>query len=420
MDCESALQLISALIDGEIDPAGREQLKAHLEGCADCRQRSRDFRRQDQALRNALGAQRDLATAFTSRMCDWVLARDRPAWPRCTLLVVDDEPYILAMLSSLLGKEFRLLTAGSADAAQRRFSEQKIDLILTDQRMPRCTGVELLTWVLEHYPQTVRLLMTGYGELESAVDAINRGQVYHYLPKPWRDEELLQTLRNAAEKLLLERSRDQLLEELRQLNQELELRVAERTQKWKEACLLLEESNREMERLALTDPLTGLSNRRAIEERARAELQRLSRYPGPLTLGIIDVDHFKRINTEFQLCGGDEVLRELAGILARSIRSVDHVGRIGGEEFLVVAPQTNEQGALNLAERIRSTVAGTPIRYKDRDINVTVSLGIAVADTGVHPQYQQILEAADGALSAAKQNGRNRFELQRLGASRAG
>src|SRR5262249_30673980 len=144
--------------------------------------------------------------------------------------------------------------------------------------MPRMTGVQLLEWVRQHSPKTVRLLMTGYAELEDAVEAINRGQVYHYLLKPWRTEELLQVLRNAADKFLLERSREELLEKLRQLNQDLELRVAERTQELEEANYLLqqrthelEEANhllqqrtREREMLALTDPLTGLLNRRAI------------------------------------------------------------------------------------------------------------------------------------------------------------
>ncbi len=414
MDCEESLSLMSALIDDELAPGERERLEAHLAECGDCRQRLRDFRQQDQALRAALGPQRDRAAAFAGHMTDWVLARERPAWPRCSLLVVDDDRHVRAALEGLLGEEFRVLTAESASAAEAVFARQPVDLVLADQRMPDRPGVELLAWVRRHHPHTLRLLMTAYADLDSAIDAINRGHVYHYLPKPWGEGELLRTLRNAAERFTLERNRDQLLADLRQLNEELELRVRERTLQLEEACALLEQRGREMERLALTDPLTGLSNRRAIEARARSELQRRSRYPGPLTLGIIDVDHFKQVNTDHQLSGGDEVLRGLAHILSRSVRAVDEVGRVGGEEFLVVAPATNEEGAVNLAERIRATVAGTPIRYKDRAIAITVSLGMAVADNGAPVQYEQIWEAADLALSAAKQNGRNRFEVRRL------
>ena len=132
--------------------------------------------------------------------------------------------------------------------------------------------------------------------------------------------------------------------------------MAERTRELQESNHLLEQRSRELERLALTDPLTGLFNRRAMEELARFELKRHARYPSPLTLGYIDVDHFKQVNTDYHLTGGDEVLRALARILVGTLREVDSVGRIGGEEFLVIARETNEEGALILAERIRSTV----------------------------------------------------------------
>src|SRR5205807_9767348 len=152
------------------------------------------------------------------------------------------------------------------------------------------------------------------------------GHVYYYLLKPRRTEELLQLLRNAAEKFSLERNRDHLLEELRQLNRDLERRVAERTRELEEANHLLHQRTRELERLALTDPLTGLFNRRAVDELARFELKRHARYPSPLTLGYIDVDHFKKINTDYLLPGGDEVLRGLARVLSSSVREVDSVG----------------------------------------------------------------------------------------------
>src|SRR6516225_3518503 len=134
--------------------------------------------------------------------------------------------------------------------------------------MPQMTGVQLLEWVRENHPRTVRLLMTGYAELEDAVAAINRGQVYHYLLKPWRTEDLLQILSNAAQKFELERTNERLLDELLRLNRDLEKRVAERTQELEQANHRLEETNNqlqqqthELKRLALTDPLTGLFNR---------------------------------------------------------------------------------------------------------------------------------------------------------------
>jgi diguanylate cyclase (GGDEF)-like protein len=332
----------------------------------------------------------------------------------CTLLVVDDEHYILTTLSHLLAGDFAVLTADCAEAARNQFNGQPIDIILTDQKMPRTTGVQLLEWVRERHPNTVRLLMTGYVELEDAIAAINRGHVYHYLLKPWRAEELRQVLRHAAEKVALERNRDELVEQMRQLNRDLEKRVAERTRELEESNHLLEQRGRELERLALTDPLTGLFNRRAMEELARFELKRHARYPSPLTLGYIDVDHFKQVNTNYLLTGGDEVLRGLARVLTGTLREVDSVGRIGGEEFLVIARETNHEGAVHLGERIRSTVAGAAIEYQHHSISITVSVGLAVADVGVPADYQRMVEVAAAALRQAKEAGRNRCEVRGL------
>ncbi len=356
--------------------------------------------------------------------------------PQCTLLVVDDEHYILTTLSHLLAADFVVLTADSAEAAREAFARQPIDVILSDQKMPRTTGVHLLEWVREHHPRTVRLLMTGYVELEDAIAAINRGHVYHYLLKPWRAEELRQVLRHAAEKVELERNRDELVEQTRQLNRDLERRVAERTRELEESNRLLEQRSRELERLALTDPLTGLFNRRALEELARFELKRHARYPSPLTLGYIDVDHFKQVNTLYHLTGGDEVLRGLGRILTGTLREVDSVGRvgapspaiaeafgtalgeadsvgrIGGEEFLVIARETNHEGALILAERIRSTVEQTPIAYMNHSISITVSIGFAVAEVGVPVDFLEMLKVAASGVQQAKDAGRNRSVIR--------
>jgi diguanylate cyclase len=365
-------------------------------------------------------------------------AGDRPRWPRygvarliwprlavgdwgalvkaqrCSLLVVDDEPYILPTLSALLAAEFDVITADCVESAQAVFARQPIDLILTDQKMPRKTGIQLLEWVREHHPRTVRLLMTGYAELEDTVNAINRGHVYYYLLKPWRTEELLQILRNAAEKCILEHSRDELLEQLRQLNSELERRVEERTGALQEANRLLEQRARELERLALTDPLTGLFNRRAMEELARFELKRHARYPSPLTIGLIDIDHFKEINTRYLLPGGDEALKGLSRILTNSLREVDSVGRIGGDEFLIIARETNEEGANRLAERIRATVAATPISYEKQSIRMSVSVSFAVAEVGVPVDFEVMYRTAAGAIKDAKDKGRNCFAVCRI------
>ena len=229
-------------------------------------------------------------------------------------------------------------------------------MVLTDLNLPGRAGASLLDWVRRMTPRTARVLITGTARLEDAADAINQTQV-HRLILARRGEDLLQSLRAAARALLMERSHEQLLDELRKLNVELEQRVIDRTRELEVALGQLQQKTMFLEKMALTDPLTDLPNRRAIDLIARKELLRRSRSAAPLTLILIDADHFKQINTEYLYPGGDHALVWLAGVLQESIRASDSLGRVGGEEFLVVAPDTDAAGALVLAERLRENVA---------------------------------------------------------------
>jgi diguanylate cyclase (GGDEF)-like protein len=332
--------------------------------------------------------------------------------------LVDDEPYILTTLAALTDKDFDVVTASSAEHAIDIFKHQEIDILLTDQKMPGMSGVQLLEWVRVHSPRTMRLVMTGLARLEDAVDAINCGQVHRYLLKPWRAPELLQILRQSARTFLLERSHEQLLEELRRLNFGLEERVQQRTRELEEANRQLQQKNSMLEKLALTDPLTGVPNRRAMDRLVRSEQRRRARYPGSLALGVVDADHFKAINDRYLLPGGDHALVCLGQILADSVRSVDTVGRIGGEEFMVVAPETNLEGAVILAERIRAAVERSEIRYKDAVIRLTVSVGFAVAAEELQVTYDQLKHAAAAALGEAKATGRNRCVVRAVSAAK--
>jgi diguanylate cyclase (GGDEF)-like protein len=320
---------------------------------------------------------------------------------------VDDDSAVRRTLAKLAATDFEVLTAESAEAAQAIFGSRAIDLVLADQKLPNMAGVQLLEWVRTHSPRTIRLLMTGLGLFEDAVEAINLGQVYRYIFKPWRNDELLQILRTAAHTFELERRHDQLVEELRRLNLELEERVQQRTRELEEANHQLQQQNWMLQKLALTDTLTGLPNRRAMDRLARSEIRRQARYPSPLAIGILDVDHFKEVNARYLLPGGDQVLVGLARTLGASLRTVDTIGRIGGEEFMLVAPETNSDGAAVLGERIRAAVEKSQYRYHDALIQITISLGFAVADVGVAIDYDQIKHVAAAALDEAKRQGRN-------------
>jgi diguanylate cyclase (GGDEF)-like protein len=299
-----------------------------------------------------------------------------PAEPaRCTVLLVDDEPYALLALRARLADEFDVLTAASGPEAQALLDQRAIDVLLTDQCMPVMTGVELLEWAVANRPRTLRLLTTGYKDLSAAVDAINRGQVFRYLAKPCGVEEVRAAVRAAAESLRRER---------------------------------------ELEALALTDPLTGLPNRRAIEDIAVRELRRREHYPSPLALGLIDADHFKQINLRHLHPGGDQALITLAATLKASVRATDSVGRIGGGEFLVVAPETDYEGAVSLAERIRSAVERTAAHYHGEAIALTVSAGFAAAESGAGAGFDGMRHVACAALGEAKAAGRNRCVVRRV------
>jgi diguanylate cyclase (GGDEF)-like protein len=332
---------------------------------------------------------------------------------KCTVLVVDDESIVLTTLQNLLAREFEVLTADSAEAAMQVLAAREVDIVLTDHRMPGKSGVQLLEWVRHQAPATIRLIMTGMARLEDVVEAINFGQVHRFVVKPWRNEEILEVLRNASRTFLLERSHEQLLDELRQLNVQLEERVQQRTQELEEANRQLELKNAMLEKLALTDPLTGLPNRRAMDRLARAEVRRRDRYPSPLTLGLLDVDFFKEVNSRYLLPGGDRVLVGLAQTLNSSIRTVDTVGRVGGEEFMLLAPQTDPEGAIVLGERVRSGVERTGYVYKDATIHITVSVGLAVAEETTAIHFEQLRDMAAAALEKAKSAGRNRCVILR-------
>jgi diguanylate cyclase (GGDEF)-like protein len=160
--------------------------------------------------------------------------------------------------------------------------------------------------------------------------------------------------------------------------------------------------------MAATDPLTSLPNRRAIDRIARTEMQRRSRMPAPVAVVMIDADHFGQVNKTYSQTAGDQVLVWLAGIFQSSIRASDSVGRVGGEEFLVVAPATDLPGAEVLAERLRSNVETAQTIYNGRTIRMTISLGVAVADATTPAGYEQLRDIAADALREAKETGRNR------------
>lgn len=169
---------------------------------------------------------------------------------------------------------------------------------------------------------------------------------------------------------------------------------------------------RKHERLAYTDALTGAFNHRYFQEILEKEFVRASRYGGPLSLIMLDIDHFKRFNDLYGHLQGDKVLAEVAELLRQSVRDVDIVARYGGEEFVIILPQTDFQSAYDTADRIRHSVEAKKLRAINSDtfLSVTISLGLAQYEKGIKNR-QQLIERADCALYKSKENGRNQVTL---------
>lgn len=172
-----------------------------------------------------------------------------------------------------------------------------------------------------------------------------------------------------------------------------------------EAYALLALKSIELEKASITDTLTGLFNRRRLDEAYAHELDRAQRYAKPVSLIIGDVDHFKSVNDTHGHQTGDDVLKTIAGLLRSGVRAVDIVGRWGGEEFLVICPDTDLDGAVALADKLRSSIAAEPFATIG---SMTASFGIAQYRDG--ESFKDTVARADTALYRAKINGRNRVE----------
>jgi len=167
--------------------------------------------------------------------------------------------------------------------------------------------------------------------------------------------------------------------------------------------------NRRLEMLAHTDPLTAVLNRRALTERLVAELERVKRYESTVSLLLIDIDHFKRVNDSYGHLVGDDVLTDVGALLQSAVRSVDVVARYGGEEFVIVLPETGVVGATSFAERIRELVEDHQFSHAGgSDLRLTASVGVATYPSPGLDSVEDLLAKADQALYRAKAEGRNR------------
>ena len=306
------------------------------------------------------------------------------------ILVVDDsKTNILILARSLRKHGYEVAVASDGFEAVRRAESEQPDLILLDVMMPDRDGFETCK-VLKSSPTTASIpviFITACSSPENMLKAFEVGGC-DYVTKPFRIAEVLA---RASVHVRLRRAEQELLRE-REEASALAGRVSE--------------ANMKLARLSQVDPLTDLLNRRAWEQAARSEEARSRRAGGSFAILMIDVDRFKAFNDAQGHQVGDDCLCCVAEAIFRTSRAIDVVGRYGGEEFVVLAPNTSAKGVLALAERIRTAVWNLAVPHpQSYEGRVTVSVGASVSGGF---GWQEVMRRADQAMYEAKQSGRNR------------
>lgn len=331
-----------------------------------------------------------------------------PHMPR--VLVVDDQPQACEMFSLIAGKKYQCLEAFSGDAALKVLEDNDVDVIVSDVRMPGMNGIELLERALVMRPNAARILISGYSDADAIILGINKGHILFFINKPFEKSALHAVLQQAAEYSHLMHERTRLIEELTSINRELEQRVQMRTNELQERTRQLEDALETISKLANNDPLTGLANRRCMDEVLKKELLRSKRSGTQVGIILADLDHFKQVNDTYGHSVGDAVLVAVADVLRKMIRPYDLAVRYGGEELVIVMPDATMASVSNAAERLRTALH--QIVIPDGPGNITASFGVSVLSQV--DSIDEALTRVDGALYEAKVNGRDRVVAAKL------
>jgi len=294
------------------------------------------------------------------------------------ILIVEDELIFRQMVKKyLLEAGHDIVEAEDGQSAWELFQHEPFQLVITDWVMPRLSGPELVHKIRTSGEKnyTYIIMLTAMDDKDNVVVGLESG-ADEYLTKPFNSKELVARVASGMRILKLE-------EQLMLAHQQMEI-------------------------LAMRDGLTGLLNRRAIEEYAEAEFNLTLRKERVLSVIMLDIDHFKNINDRFGHNCGDHTLQQVAKILKEDLRIYDRIGRWGGEEFILILPDTQLMDAAKVAERVRVRTAKMEISFENGEIfSVQVSLGVA-STAGQFSSLTKLIDAADQALYQAKQTGRNR------------
>jgi diguanylate cyclase (GGDEF)-like protein len=282
------------------------------------------------------------------------------------VLVVDDEEIICTLFAAMLGHygRYHVVTTTDGHQVMDILRREPFDVMLLDMSMPAISGLEVLRQVTQTFEELPVIIVTGHGSIEIAVESMQAGAA-DFVTKPVPAAVLHLRIQKA-----LEHARTR--------------------------------------RLASTDGLTGVYNHRTFQERLSQEIARADRYSRPLSVLMIDVDHFKVYNDTYGHPQGDIVLQDLARLLQEMSRTSDTVARWGGEEFAIILPETDSVGAQKIGQRLCEQVERYPFPGQELMPGGTLTISIGVATYASASRKEVLLQAADTALYTAKREGRNR------------
>lgn len=300
-----------------------------------------------------------------------------------TVAIVDDDPAIRRLVRMFLRREgYQVFECTTGQDARDQLGDTMWDICILDRRLPDIDGAHLCKELKgnENFRDRYIIMLTGEDEQQDKVEGLDLG-ADDYVTKPFQHAELLARVR-AAKRIV-----------------DLQAELKER--------------NAALGRLSITDGLTGLNNHRHFQDELLRAFEESDRYDRPLSLALIDIDFFKKINDTHGHAAGDEVLREVSRIFTDSIRAADVAARYGGEEFTIMMPETDLAEGVQVAEKIRSLIENHTFHTEAGDLPITVSIGVATYPRSRMHSARELIEAADKALYRAKRGGRNQVQIER-------
>ena len=300
-----------------------------------------------------------------------------------TVALVDDDPAIRRLVHLILSRAgYALVECSTGEEARQKLVAEEWDLAVLDRRLPDIDGLAVCREIKSNSAFRTRyvIMLTGEDDQEAKIEGLELG-ADDYITKPFQTAELVARIR--AGKRIVDLQNE------------------------------LVETNRRLELLSITDGLTKLYNHRHFQEEVSRAFEESLRYERPLSLAMIDIDFFKKINDAHGHSVGDEVLRRIAAVFRESIRSTDLAARYGGEEFAVMMPETDLDDAMAFAEKVRELIDSAPVETQAGALSVTVSIGVSSVPRTRVASAKELIVRADEALYRAKRGGRNQVRAER-------